>query len=103
MHSHATVDITGARHAAVAAERQDLEEMLGDLIENAAKHGSGRVIVTVDRNGEYPTILIEDDGPGIPEERRAERLVRRAGLETHKSGPGSGVGAVSRGDGKRGD
>src|SRR3546814_1495795 len=46
MHSHATVDITGDRHAAVAGERQDLEEMLGNLIENAAKYGSGRVFVT---------------------------------------------------------
>src|SRR3546814_13898369 len=40
MHSHATVDITGDRHAAVAGERQDLEEMLGNLIE---KIGSAHV------------------------------------------------------------
>src|SRR3546814_11768400 len=51
MHSHATVDITGDRHAAVAGERQDLEEMIGHLIANAAKYGRGRGFVTVERNG----------------------------------------------------
>ena len=94
MHSHATVDITGDRHAAVAGERQDLEEMLGNLIENAAKYGSGRVFVTVERNGEFIDILIEDDGPGIPEERRAELFGRGARLDTSKPGTGLGLSIV---------
>src|SRR5207253_4505956 len=42
-----TVDISGDRGAAVRVERQDLDEMLGNLVENAAKYGGGRVFVTV--------------------------------------------------------
>jgi len=41
------VVIAGHKQAAVRVERQDLDEMLGNLIENAAKYGGGRVFVTV--------------------------------------------------------
>src|SRR3546814_2237108 len=68
--------------------------MLGNLIENAAKYGSGRVFVTVERNGEFIDILIEDDGPGIPEERRAELFGRGARLDTSKPGTGLGLSIV---------
>jgi signal transduction histidine kinase len=94
MHSHATVDIAGDKKAAVAGEKQDLEEMLGNLIENAAKYGSGRVFVTVERNGDFVEILIEDDGPGIPESRRAELFGRGARLDTTKPGTGLGLSIV---------
>src|SRR3546814_16847575 len=99
MHSHATVDITGDRHAAVAGERQDLEEMLGNLIENAAKYGSGRVFVTVERNGEFLDILIEDDGPGLPDARGDQLFGRGARLDTsqprHGLGPSILAGVVA--------
>lgn len=94
MHAHATVDVTGDKAAAVAGERQDLEEMLGNLIENAAKYGSGRVFVTVARTGDFVEILVEDDGPGIPEERRAELFGRGARLDTSKPGTGLGLSIV---------
>src|SRR3546814_5162401 len=68
--------------------------MLGNLIENAAKYGSGWVFVTVERNGEFIDILIEDDGPGIPEERRAELFGRCARLATSKPGTGLGLSIV---------
>src|SRR3546814_20409117 len=68
--------------------------MLGNLIENAAKYGSGRVFVTVERNGEFIDILIEDDGAGIPEERRGELFGRGARLDTSKPGTGLGLSIV---------
>src|SRR5260221_401914 len=47
-----TVDIAGDHQAQVRVERQDLDEMLGNLVENAAKYGGGRVFVTVEpKNG----------------------------------------------------
>lgn len=94
MHSHATVDITGDRDAAFAGERQDLEEMLGNLIENAAKYGSGRVFVTVTKAQDFVDILVEDDGPGIPPERRDELFGRGARLDTSKPGTGLGLSIV---------
>src|SRR5206468_3434857 len=86
MHAHATVDVTGDQDAVFAGERQDLEELLGNLIENAAKYGTGRVFVTVTLAGEFVEILVEDDGPGIPPERRAELFGRGARLDTSKPG-----------------
>jgi signal transduction histidine kinase len=86
-----TIDIAGAREAQVRVERQDLDEMLGNLVENAAKYGGGRVFVTVERNGQMADILVEDDGPGIPAERRGELFTRGARLDTTGK-PGTGLG-----------
>jgi signal transduction histidine kinase len=86
-----TVDIAGDHHAQVRVERQDLDEMLGNLVENAAKYGGGRVFVTVEPKGGAVDILIEDDGPGIPEERRGELFTRGARLDTTGK-PGTGLG-----------
>ena len=54
MHRHVTIDITGDQHAIAHVERQDLDEILGNLIENAAKYGRGRVFVTVVRVASNP-------------------------------------------------
>ena len=86
-----TVDIAGDHQAQVRVERQDLDEMLGNLVENAAKYGGGRVFVTVEPNGPMVDILVEDDGPGIPEARRGELFTRGARLDTTGK-PGTGLG-----------
>ena len=51
LYEEVTIDIAGDRAAQVRVERQDLDEMLGNLIENAAKYGGGRVFVTVEPPG----------------------------------------------------
>jgi len=91
LHEGVTVDIAGDHHAQVRVERQDLDEMLGNLVENAAKYGGGRVFVTVEPQGAMVDILIEDDGPGIPRERRGELFTRGARLDTTGK-PGTGLG-----------
>jgi signal transduction histidine kinase len=91
LHEGVTVDIAGDHQAQVRVERQDLDEMLGNLVENGAKYGGGRVFVTVEPNGELVDILVEDDGPGIPEERRGELFTRGARLDTTGK-PGTGLG-----------
>ena len=48
LYEQVTVDLAGDKKAVVRVERQDLDEMLGNLIENAAKYGGGRVFVTVE-------------------------------------------------------
>src|SRR5204862_1487617 len=56
-----TVDIAGDKESAVHIERQDLDEMLGNLVENAAKYGNGRVFVTVEQVADKGVeILVED-------------------------------------------
>ena len=87
-----TVDIAGDRQAAVRVERQDLDEMLGNLVENAAKYGHGRVFVTVEQAGDKGVeIMVEDDGPGIPPEEREAIFARGARLDTTGK-PGTGLG-----------
>ena len=86
-----TIDIAGDHDAQVRVERQDLDELLGNLVENAAKYGGGRVFVTVEPKGEMVDIEVEDDGPGIPSERRGELFTRGARLDTTGK-PGTGLG-----------
>ena len=91
MHEGVTIDIAGDRAAEVRVERQDLDEMLGNLIENAAKYGGGRVFVTVTPEASKVDILVEDDGPGIAEEFRGDLFTRGARLDTTGK-PGTGLG-----------
>jgi signal transduction histidine kinase len=91
LYENVTVDIAGDKTAQVRVERQDLDEMLGNLVENAAKYGGGRVFVTVEPSGGTVDVLIEDDGPGIPVELRSELFTRGARLDTTGK-PGTGLG-----------
>jgi signal transduction histidine kinase len=89
-------DIDGSPGATAAIERQDLDEMLGNLIENAAKYGGGSVFVTVDAEPEDKlcAVWIEDDGLGIPEAERSTIFARGARLDTEKPGTGLGLAIV---------
>ncbi len=78
-------------------ERRDLEEMLGNLVDNACKWAQARVSVEVtpERTDGTPAkpllrFIVDDDGPGLtPAER--ERVARR-GQRLDESKPGSGLG-----------
>jgi signal transduction histidine kinase len=89
-----TVDLAGDKTASVRVERQDLDEMLGNLIENAAKYGGGRVFVTVKSTPECVEVEVEDDGRGIPEAERTTIFDRGARLDTEKPGTGLGLAIV---------
>ncbi len=89
-----TIDIDGARDAAFRGERQDLEEMLGNLLDNAAVHGGGRVFATVATKAADVVITIEDDGPGVPAEARERLFERGARLDTGRPGTGLGLAIV---------
>lgn len=88
------IDMDGDKEVAVRVERQDLDEMLGNLIENAAKYGGGSVFATVSRVGPMVEILVEDDGLGIPEEDRTRIFDRGVRLDSGKPGTGLGLAIV---------
>ncbi len=96
LHERTRFDLDGNRHAAVAIERQDLDEILGNLIENAAKYGGGSVFVTIDPvpGGDICEVWVEDDGAGIPEEEHPRIFDRGARLDTGKPGTGLGLAIV---------
>jgi len=92
LYEHVTIDLAGDRKVEVRIERQDLDEMIGNLVENAAKYGGGRVFVTVEpATGEFANILIEDDGPGIDQAGRDQLFTRGKRLDTTGK-PGTGLG-----------
>lgn len=94
LYEDATIDLAGDKEVVVRVERQDLDEMLGNLIENAAKYGNGRVFVTVRATPEWGEIEVEDDGAGIPEAERISIFDRGARLDTDKPGTGLGLAIV---------
>jgi signal transduction histidine kinase len=94
LYSHARVDMDGDKDAAVRVERQDLDEMLGNLVENAAKYGGGSVFATVQRAGDMVEILVEDDGNGIPPADRTRIFDRGVRLDSGKPGTGLGLAIV---------
>lgn len=94
LYPDARVDMDGDKGAAVRVERQDLDELLGNLIENAAKYGGGSVFATVARDGDMVEILVEDDGMGIPEADRTRIFDRGARLDSGKPGTGLGLAIV---------
>lgn len=72
-------------------EKQDLEEMAGNLMDNACKWAKARVSVAADSGpGESLTVTVDDDGPGLTKAER-ERAVKR-GQRLDESKPGSGLG-----------
>ncbi len=77
-------------------ERQDLEEMTGNLMDNACKWARREVHVTVRRQGAQLVLDIEDDGPGLsPAERQK---VGTRGERLDESVPGTGLGLAIVGD-----
>jgi signal transduction histidine kinase len=73
-----------------AGEEQDLQEMLGNLLDNASLWARGAVQIGAAREGEKLLISVDDDGPGISAEQRSAVLARGARLD--ESAPGSGLG-----------
>ena len=77
-------------------DAQDLEEVLGNLLENAFKYSDGNVRVTAEQRSKTVIFTIEDDGAGIPEAARREAL--RSGVRLDTSKPGTGLGLAIAAD-----
>lgn len=91
------IDIAVADGAKFRGERQDLEEMAGNLVDNACKWAEQRVSIEVlfqppSRGGPDPTlrIIVDDDGRGLSADERSQ--VARRGQRLDESKPGSGLG-----------
>ena len=89
-------DVAIAPDLRVALDRDDLAELLGNIIENAAKWAKSRVLASASAVALTVTIRIEDDGPGIPEAARLAVLKR--GVRLDQATAGSGLGLAIAGD-----
>ncbi|WP_374525909.1 sensor histidine kinase [Sphingopyxis sp.] len=88
------LDAAGDRALVARLERQDLDELIGNLLENAAKYGGGSVFVTIQRDGDMAEILVEDDGAGISPADRERVIDRGVRLDSGKPGTGLGLAIV---------
>jgi len=86
----------GANGVIFAGEAQDLEEMIGNLLENAGKWARSTIVITLQKNKETAQntaswqLVIEDDGAGLSEDKRHQALQR--GRRLDESVPGTGLG-----------
>ena len=85
------VDVNVPKSLVFRGERQDLEEMVGNLMENACKWASSRVIVTSQfaENGSF-YLHVDDDGAGLRPVERSAALKR--GVRLDEAAPGTGLG-----------
>ena len=77
-------------------DQRDLEELLGNLLDNARKWARSRVDITVSENGSSIEMAVDDDGPGIPEDRRDDVLA--GGFRLDRTVPGTGIGLAISSD-----
>ena len=75
----------------VAIEESDLLEALGNILENACKYGKDSVTISASENEDEITILISDNGPGIPKKQQTTLLARGARGDTAHTGQGIGL------------
>jgi signal transduction histidine kinase len=90
------IDVENNEQVKFRGERQDLEEMIGNLVDNACKWARSRVFIEVMVDAvtaERPSmlhIIVDDDGPGLSPSERGQ--VARRGQRLDESKPGSGLG-----------
>jgi signal transduction histidine kinase len=85
-----TYEAAFAPDLALACEAQDLDELLGNLLDNASKWARQLVLVTAVREGLMVEMTIEDDGPGLSDPQTVE--VMKPGHRIDESAPGYGFG-----------
>ncbi|MGI4839635.1 MAG: sensor histidine kinase [Janthinobacterium lividum] len=75
-------------------DREDLLELLGNLLDNACKFADSEVCLSIDANRDCYELLVDDDGPGIVKAVRDDVLQRGARLDEQIAGHGLGLGIV---------
>ena len=77
---------------AVHADPDALARVLRNLLDNAVRHASSRVVVSVRRRGEHAELLVRDDGPGVPTTQRELVFDRFARLDDGRARDEGGTG-----------
>jgi signal transduction histidine kinase len=91
------VGVTSIPGLKFQGEKQDFEEMVGNLLDNACKWAGSRVKAEVRRTdgGKRFRVIVDDDGPGLTEAERAKVVKRGQRLDESKPGSGLGLSIVA--------
>ncbi len=84
------IDAQVAPEHSVRAQREDLDEMLGNLLDNGCKWAKSRVVVESATHESDIVITVDDDGPGLDPSMRD--VVLQRGVRADEAAPGSGLG-----------
>ncbi len=86
------LDISSAIPPDISAlvQREDLDEMLGNLLDNACKWANSRIRLDASRTDAVLVLTVDDDGPGLAPDLRTVVLER--GVRIDEAAPGSGLG-----------
>jgi len=84
------IDVNIAGSHCVRGQREDLDEMLGNLLDNACKWARSRVAIDASSSGGAVVITVDDDGPGL--EASMRHIVLQRGVRADEAAPGSGLG-----------
>ena len=84
------IDVAVAADHCVRGQREDLDEMLGNLLDNACKWARSRVAVTTATDGAAIVITVDDDGAGLAPSMW--EVVLQRGVRADEAAPGSGFG-----------
>jgi signal transduction histidine kinase len=85
-----SLDVRVTPGDSVRVQREDLDEMVGNVLDNACKWANSRVALTSEKNDNSMVILVDDDGPGLAPSLREAVLQR--GVRADEAAPGSGFG-----------
>jgi len=90
-----TIDADVSPTHEIRGRREDLDEMLGNLIDNACKWARARVAISSKIEDAQLIISVDDDGPGLDPSMRAEVLQRGVRADQQVRGSGLGLAIVS--------
>lgn len=89
---HVDFNVVATEPAVVVADRGHVERVIGNLVDNACRHASTRVDLSVDVSGDWVQVRVRDDGPGIPEADRGQIFERFVRLEEDRARASGGFG-----------
>lgn len=91
---HLTIHWSAADNLRLPWDRQDILELLGNLLDNACKWAQQKVALNITQDNNHFILTIEDDGPGIAPDMRTQVLNRGARIDEQIQGHGLGLGIV---------
>ena len=84
------IHVNVQREHAFRGQREDLDEMLGNLLDNACKWARSQIVVSSSARDGTLLITVDDDGPGLDPSMR--EIVLQRGVRADQAAPGSGLG-----------